>query len=232
MECVFELGCVYCNEGISFWYNLEFIMLEVYQVYGDYEMMMWLIEQLIVDVIDVLGMFYQLFWGDVVIDFIFFFVQWTYDELFKEYMGIDLGDVEGVVKYVQEIGIEMVDCYFDVIKNEVFEEKVEDVLEGFVFVIDYLVSICLLIKCKCEQLEIVECFELFVKGMEIVNVYMELNDLDLQEELFKTQLVGLFVEDSMVCMDHDFIWVLWYGMFFVGGLGVGIDCLVMLLINS
>ena len=118
------------------------------------------------------------------------------------------------------------------IKNEVFEEKVEDALEGPVFVIDYPASICPLTKRKRENPEIAERFELFVRGMEIANAYTELNDPDLQEQLFKTQLEGLSEEDSMAKMDHDFIRALRYGMPPAGGLGIGIDRLVMLLTNS
>ena len=118
------------------------------------------------------------------------------------------------------------------VKNEVFEEKVEDALEGPVFVIDYPASICPLTKRKRENPEIAERFELFVRGMEIANAYTELNDPDLQEQLFKTQLEGLSEEDSMAKMDHDFIRALRYGMPPAGGLGIGIDRLVMLLTNS
>ena len=118
------------------------------------------------------------------------------------------------------------------IKNEVFEEKVEDALEGPVFVIDYPASICPLTKRKKDNPEIAERFELFVRVMEIANAYTELNDPDLQEQLFKTQLDGLSEEDSMAKMDNDFIRALRYGMPPAGGLGIGIDRLVMLLTNS
>jgi lysyl-tRNA synthetase class 2 len=232
MERVFELGRVYRNEGISPRHNPEFTMLEVYQAYGDYETMMRLTEQLIVDAIDALGMPYELPWGDAVIDFTPPFAQRTYDELFEEHTGIDPGDVDSVTKYAQELGIETAGRHPDVIKNEIFEEKVEDALEGPVFVIDYPASICPLTKRKREKPEIAERFELFVKGMEIANAYTELNDPDLQEELFKTQLAGLSDEDSMAKMDHDFIRALRHGMPPAGGLGVGIDRLVMLLTNS
>ena len=121
---------------------------------------------------------------------------------------------------------------FDVIKNEIFEEKVEDALVGPIFVIDYPASICPLTKRKTDQPEIAERFELFIKGMEIANAYTELNDPDLQEELFKTQLDGLSEEDSMAKMDTDFIRALRHGMPPAGGLGIGIDRLVMLLTNS
>jgi lysyl-tRNA synthetase class 2 len=232
MERVFELGRVYRNEGISPRHNPEFTMLEVYQAYGDYETMMRLTEKMIVDAIDALGLPYQLPWGEGVIDFTPPFAQRTYDELFQEHTGVDPTDTEQVKQYAAKIGIDTDGRHADVIKNEVFEEKVEDSLDGPVFVIDYPASICPLTKRKRDQPEIAERFELFVKGMEIANAYTELNDPDLQEELFKTQLAGMSEEDSMARMDHDFIRALRHGMPPAGGLGVGIDRLVMLLTNS
>ena len=103
---------------------------------------------------------------------------------------------------------------------------------GPVFVIDYPASICPLTKRKADNPEIAERFELFIRGMEIANAYTELNDPDLQQELFQTQLAGLPAEDSMAKMDLDFIRALRHGMPPTGGLGVGIDRLVMLLTNS
>lgn len=105
-------------------------------------------------------------------------------------------------------------------------------LVGPVFVIDYPASICPLTKRKRDNPQIAERFELFVHGMEIANAYTELNDPDLQEQLFRTQLEGLPEEDSMAKMDHDFLRALRHGMPPAGGLGVGIDRLVMLLTNS
>jgi lysyl-tRNA synthetase class 2 len=119
-----------------------------------------------------------------------------------------------------------------VVKSFVFEEQVEDALAGPVFVIDYPASICPLTKRKTGKSEIAERFELFIRGMEIANAYTELNDPDLQEELFRTQLQGLPAEESMAKMDHDFIRALRHGMPPAGGLGLGIDRLVMLLTNS
>ena len=118
------------------------------------------------------------------------------------------------------------------IKNEVFEEKVEDRLAGPVFVMNYPASICPLTKRKRDNPAIAERFELFVRGMEIANAYTELNDPDLQAALFATQLDGLSEEDSMARMDHDFVRALRHGMPPAGGLGVGIDRLVMLLTDT
>jgi lysyl-tRNA synthetase class 2 len=119
-----------------------------------------------------------------------------------------------------------------VIINDVFEEVVEAHLTGPVFVIDYPAAMCPLTKRKTGQPEIAERFELFIHGMELANAYTELNDPRLQEELFKTQLAGLPPEDSMAKMDHDFVRALKVGMPPAGGLGIGIDRLVMLLTNS
>ncbi|HEX4148275.1 MAG TPA: amino acid--tRNA ligase-related protein, partial [Pirellulales bacterium] len=120
----------------------------------------------------------------------------------------------------------------DVIKSEVFEERVEDALTGPVFVIDYPASICPLTKRQAGHPDVAERFELFVQGMEVANAYTELNDPDLQESLFRTQLAGQREEDSMAKMDHDFIRALRHGMPPAGGLGIGIDRLVMLLTDS
>jgi lysyl-tRNA synthetase class 2 len=89
-----------------------------------------------------------------------------------------------------------------------------------------------LTKRKTSNPEVAERFELFVHGMEVANAYTELNDPDLQEQLFRTQLAGQAEDDSMAKMDTDFLRALRYGMPPAGGLGVGIDRLVMLLTNS
>jgi lysyl-tRNA synthetase class 2 len=120
----------------------------------------------------------------------------------------------------------------DVLVNEVFEACVEDHLMGPVFVIDYPSSICPLTKRKRGDESIAERFELFIQGMELANAYTELNDPRLQEELFRTQLEGLSEEDSMAKMDNEFLRALKVGMPPAGGLGIGIDRLVMLLTDS
>ena len=232
MERVYELGRVYRNEGISPKHNPEFTMLELYQAFGDYRSMMDLTENLIVNALDALGNGYVVPYGDHMVDFTPPFERRTYLELFTEQTGVDPSDEEAVKKYAAEIGIEVDGRHLDVIKNEIFEEKVEDSLIGPVFVIDYPASICPLTKRKTDNPEIAERFELFIRGMEIANAYTELNDPDLQQELFQTQLAGLPDEDSMAKMDSDFIRALRHGMPPTGGLGVGIDRLVMLLTNS
>ena len=242
IERVFELGRVYRNEGISPRHNPEFTMLEVYQAYGDYRSMMDLTEAIITGAIECTTEStgkeqYVLPWGDSTIDFTPPFARKSYNELFAEHAGVDPEDAEAVAKLAQEIGFDLEGesgepRHPDVIKNEIFEEKVEDALEGPIFVTDYPASICPLTKRKRDNPAIAERFELFVKGMEVANAYTELNDPDLQEQLFRNQLAGLSEEDSMAKMDDDFIRALRHGMPPAGGLGIGIDRLVMLLTNS
>jgi len=120
----------------------------------------------------------------------------------------------------------------DIVRNEIFEEKVESALPGPVFVTDYPASICPLTKRKKDNPNIAERFELFINGTEFANAYTELNDPDLQERLFTEQLAGQAEENSMAKMDRDFIKALRHGMPPAGGLGIGIDRLVMLLTNT
>ncbi|MFT5524146.1 MAG: lysyl-tRNA synthetase class 2 [Pirellulaceae bacterium] len=232
MERVYELGRVYRNEGISPKHNPEFTMIEIYQAFGNYETMMDLTEQIIVDAIDAIGDSYVLPWGEETIDFTPPFAREKYDDLFEKYTGTAGQDHAGIKALAEKIGFDTGGKHPDVIKNEVFEEKVEDALEGPIFVIDYPASICPLTKRKSGQPEIAERFELFIKGMELANAYTELNDPDLQRKLFETQLDGQAEDDSMAKMDHDFVRALKNGMPPAGGLGIGVDRLVMLLTNS
>ena len=247
IERVYELGRVYRNEGIDQTHNPEFTMLEVYQAYGDYRSMMDLTEACICNAIVAMreglgvrghgsgkdeGNPYLLDWADKQIDFTPPFKRATYDELFAQHAGVDPTNATAVAELAKSLHIETEGRHPDVIKNDVFEAKVEDALVGPIFVMDYPSSICPLTKRKRDNRAIAERFELFVHGMELANAYTELNDPDLQEELFKTQLDGLDEEDSMAKMDHDFIRALRYGMPPAGGLGIGIDRLVMLLTNT
>ena len=233
MERVYEMGRVYRNEGISPRHNPEFTMLEAYQAYGDYRTMMDLTERLICDAIKATGQGYKLPWGEATIDFTPPFARRTYHELFAEHTGIDPTDCGAVAQLAKKLGLETAGKHPDVITNEVFEEKVEDAAQR-PDLRDRLPGQHLPAHQAQgrDQPELAERFELFIEGMEIANAYTELNDPDLQEKLFRTQLEGLAAEDSMARMDHDFIRALRYGMPPAGGLGVGIDRLVMLLTGA
>lgn len=229
MERVYELGRVYRNEGLSPRHNPEFTMLECYQAYGDYGSMMDLTERVICDAIGAIGGGYQREFAGKTVDFSPPFQRATYADLFRKATGIDETDDQAVIEYAKKLGLDTENKHPDVIRNEIFEEKVEDTLEGPIFVIDYPASICPLTKRKRDNPEIAERFELFVCGMELANAYTELNDPDLQQKLFETQLEGQEDEDSMAKMDHDFIRALRHAMPPAGGLGIGIDRLVMIL---
>ncbi|MEL7337278.1 MAG: lysine--tRNA ligase, partial [Planctomycetota bacterium] len=229
IERVYEIGRVYRNEGISPRHNPEFTLLEVYQAYGDYNSMMDLTQQVIVDAIHAIDGKLKRTWNGRDIDFTPPFQRATYADLFKQHAGIDPDDEQAVRDLAAKIGFTTEGKHIDVVKNEIFEEKVEDALKGPIFVIDYPASICPLTKRKRDNPAIAERFELFIEGMELANAYTELNDPDLQDELFRTQLDGLEDEDSMAKMDHDFVRALRYAMPPAGGLGIGIDRLVMLL---
>lgn len=232
MERVFELGRVYRNEGISTKHNPEFTMLEVYQAYGDYRTMMDLTEKVVVEAIRATGQDLKLAWGGRPVDFTPPFQRKTYDALLAEATGLDPSDEAAIAARAASMGLETAGKHPDVIKNEVFEIAVADHLEGPIFVYDYPASICPLTKRKAGCPQIAERFELFVCGMELANAYTELNDPDLQESLFSKQLEGLAEDDSMARMDRDFVRALRHGMPPAGGLGIGIDRLVMLLTDS
>lgn len=160
------------------------------------------------------------------------FERAKYSDLFDQHVGCSLKDEAACAAKAKQHGIETEGRHPDVIVGELFEEFVEDNLVGPVFVIDYPASLCPLTKRKQSDPAIAERFELFIDGMELANAYTELNDPRLQEELFQTQLAGLDDEESMAKMDHEFIRALKVGMPPAGGLGIGIDRLVMLLTNS
>jgi lysyl-tRNA synthetase class 2 len=175
---------------------------------------------------------YKITWNDKEIDFTPPFARRTYDSLIQEYTGIDPTDSVALVKYAQSLNLDVVGKHPDVVKNDLFEEKVEKNLVNPTFVMDYPASICPLTKRKRDQPNVAERFELFVQGMELANAYTELNDPDLQEQLFSQQLEGQKADESMARMDKDFVRALRHGMPPAGGLGIGIDRLCMLLTDT
>jgi lysyl-tRNA synthetase class 2 len=233
IERVYEIGRVFRNEGVDSTHNPEFTMIELYQAYGNYETMMDLAEQIISQAaIAANDGRTVLTWKDKQLDLTPPFARRTYAELFREHARCDMHDSAAVAAVAQRHHIPTGNRHPDVIVNDVFEATVEDHLWGPVFVIDYPASMCPLTKRKAGDETVAERFELFVDGLEVANAYTELNDPRLQEELFRTQLAGLAEEDSMAKMDHDFVRALKVGMPAAGGMGIGIDRLVMLLTNT
>ena len=232
IEKVYELGRVFRNEGISPKHNPEFTMLELYQAYGDYHTMMDLTENLIVHCVECLGLGMKLPYGEETIDFTPPWRRASYAELFKEYVGVPMTDVAAARAVAEEMDFPTAGKHPDVVTHFLFEAKVEEKLRGPIFVYDYPAGLCPLTKRKRDNSNLAERFELYIQGLELANAYTELNDPDTQEQTFRTQLAGLPEEESMARMDEDFIRALKYGMPPAGGLGLGIDRLVMLLTNS
>lgn len=232
IEKVYEIGRVFRNEGISPRHNPEFTMLELYQAYGDYHTMMDLTEGLIVACVKSLGPEMKLPYGDTALNFTPPFQRATYADLFRQHVGVAMDDVNGVRKACEQSGFPTAGKHPDVLVHHLFEACVEEKLAGPVFVYDYPASLCPLTKRKRGQPGIAERFELYVQGMELANAYTELNDPDTQEATFRQQLAGLPEEESMAKMDEDFVRALRHGMPPAGGLGIGIDRLVMLLTNT
>jgi lysyl-tRNA synthetase class 2 len=230
MEKVFEINRNFRNEGLSRQHNPEFTMLELYQAYADYSVMMDLTEE----IISLLAKKYcesgEIEFGDMKIDFSRPWRRAGYAELLKEYSGCDIDDITAVRAKAAELGLNEAGMDDVIVINEVFEASVEDNLIDPTFVIDYPAALCPLTKCKKDNPKYAERFELFIGRMELANAYTELNDPAVQEENFRIQLRGQ--EETMATMDADFITALKYGMPPAGGLGIGIDRLVMVLTGA
>jgi lysyl-tRNA synthetase class 2 len=232
MERVYEIGRVFRNEGISRKHNPEFTMMELYQAYGDYRSMMDLTEGLIVACIDAIGGGRVRPWDTKTVDFNPPWQRKKYGDLFQEHVGCDMFDRPAVLEAAKKHNVHIGNKEHDVLVHNLFEECVESNLVGPVFVHDYPAALCPLTKRQRGNLEIAERFELYVHGMELANAYTELNDPITQEATFRRQLTGLPEDDSMAKMDNDFIRAQRHGMPPAGGLGIGIDRLVMLLTNT
>jgi len=229
LERVFELGRVYRNEGVSPRHNPEFTMMEAYEAYGDYGTMMDLTEAIFLEAARAAGTPTRFEWMGHAVDLTPPFRRARYDDLLAEVTACDPADPGSVAAAAAARGIETAGRHPDVVKSDLFEATVEKTLSGPVFVLDYPAAICPLTKRKADAPQVAERFELYVAGIELANAYTELNDPDLQEELFRTQLAGLAQEESMARMDTDFLRALRHGMPPAGGLGIGIDRLVMFL---
>jgi lysyl-tRNA synthetase class 2 len=230
MEKVFEINRNFRNEGLSRQHNPEFTMLEVYQAYGDYNVMMDLTEEIIGLCVKRHCDGEKVEFDDLTIDFTRPWRRAKYSELLKEYSGCDIDDIEAVRAKARQLELDEADVDDAVVINEVFESTVENNLIDPTFVIDYPAALCPLARRKKDEPKFAERFELFIARMELANAYTELNDPAEQYENFLTQLKGQ--EESLTKMDRDYITALKYGMPPAGGLGIGIDRLVMVLTGA
>ena len=232
---VYELGRVFRNEGIDQDHNPEFTLLESYQAYADYNDIMTMVESLVSTVaMEVLGTTHVQY-GDQLIDFAPPWKRVDFRQELKNLSGVDIDaytDDESLKHRAAELGldIEPKDGRAKVI-DKLFSSYVEPRLAQPTFVLDYPVIMSPLAKAKPDSPGYVERFEAFAAGMEIANSYTELNDPAVQRERFENQeaLRLMLGDDETDRLDEDFLIALEYGMPPTGGLGIGIDRLVMLL---
>ena len=238
MEKVYEIGRLFRNEGMSVKHNPEFTTIELYEAYTDYNGMMKLTENMINECAKVVCGTDKITYQGEQIDLSTPFKRITMIDAVKEYTGIDFKEFIGDTKKAKEIAeslhleIKPTDTWGDIL-NLVFEEKVEENLVQPTFIYDYPVEVSPLTKRKKDQPELVERFELFITRRELANAYSELNDPIDQRERFMHQMeLRKAGNDEANMIDEDFLTSLEYGMAPTGGIGYGIDRLVMLLTDS
>lgn len=237
LEKVYEINRSFRNEGISTRHNPEFTMLEIYQAYADFQVMMELTEDLIASImLKVNGSMVAEFDGEK-IDFSPPWRRITMMDAIKEHTGLDFNEIhtdEEARAAADRIGLK-VDGHATrgEILNEVFEEFVEDKLIQPTFIYGHPVDISPLAKRNTENPDLTDRFEVFIMQREIANAFSELNDPIDQKQRFMKQVEKRASGDSEAhMMDEDYINALEYGMPPAGGLGIGIDRLVMLLTGS
>lgn len=233
---VFELGRVFRNEGMSYKHNPEYTILEIYQAYADYKKMMVLAEEMISKIVQTIN-------GKAVVEFkgeeIDFSTPWKKISLLDallEYGKIDLKNKneKEIRKIAKEKGIEgYEEIGIGKIINVLYDKLVEPNLRQPTFIIDYPIETSPLAKKKRDNPKLVERFELIVGGVEIANAFSELNDPIDQRERFEKQMALKKKGDQEAeSMDEDFLRALEYGMPPAGGIGFGVDRIIMLLTNS
>ena len=237
LERVYEIGRVFRNEGVDARHNPEFTLMELYQAYTDYYGMMDLTENMFRHVAQEVCGTTCVPYGDVMIDLGKPFERMTMIDAVKKYSGVDFSQVattEEAKALADEHHIEYEARHKrgDIL-NLFFEEYVEEHLIQPTFIMDHPIEISPLTKKKPENPDYVERFELFITGREMCNAYSELNDPIDQRERFAAQEEALKQGDEEANhTDEDFLRALEIGMPPTGGIGYGIDRLVMLLTNS
>ncbi|MFT7677746.1 MAG: lysyl-tRNA synthetase class 2 [Planctomycetota bacterium] len=227
MERVFEIARNFRNEGVSLRHNPEFTMLELYEAQADYTRMMEITETMVERLAMAVNGTTKVTFRENEYELKAPFQRKRYPDLFQAANGCDLFDEEAVRARAKELGIEEHGGYWKLM-NDVFEETVEKDLLGPIFVTDYPTAICPLAKQSPEDPRIAERFEVFIAGMELGNAFTELNDPAEQMRRFEEQVASQDPE-SPGEVDVDYVQALEYGMPPTGGLGIGIDRLVMVL---
>ncbi|TCL75098.1 lysyl-tRNA synthetase class II [Hydrogenispora ethanolica] len=234
---VYEIGHCFRNEGISTRHNPEFTMMELYQSYADYEVMMELAEQIIAEAAMAVCGTTRIEYQGTPIDLTPPFARLSITEAIKNYAGIDwlaIDSDEAAVAAARGLGLKIdPKATKGMVLDEICSEYVEPKLMQPTFLVDYPIEISPLAKRKADNPELTYRFELFVYGREMANAFSELNDPVDQRERFVAQAKEKAKgnEEAMV-WDEDFLNALEYGMPPTGGMGMGIDRLVMLLTDS
>jgi lysyl-tRNA synthetase class 2 len=237
LEKVYEIGRVFRNEGISTRHNPEFTMIELYEAYADYQDIMSLTENVIAHIAkEVLGST-TVQYGEYEVNLEPKWTRLHMVDAIKEYTGADFWkemSVEEARNLAKEHNVEINEhMQYGHIVNEFFEQKVEEKLIQPTFIYGHPVEISPLAKKNDDDPRFTDRFELFIVAREHANAFTELNDPIDQKERFEGQLKEREQgNDEAHMMDEDFIEALEYGMPPTGGLGIGIDRLVMLLTNS
>ena len=237
LERVYEIGRVFRNEGVDTRHNPEFTLMELYQAYTDYFGMMDLTENMFRYLADEVCGGTTITYGEHTIDLGKPFERMTMLEAVKKYAGVDFDqvpDTAAAKALAKERHVEFEERHEkgDIL-NLFFEEFVEEHLIQPTFIMDHPVEVSPLTKRKPDKPDYVERFELFINGWEMCNAYSELNDPIDQRERFRAQEAALAKGDEEAnTTDEDFMNALEIGMPPTGGIGYGIDRLVMLLTNS
>ncbi|MBO9540400.1 lysine--tRNA ligase [bacterium] len=235
-EKVYEMNRSFRNEGISTRHNPEFSMIEVYEAYADYDDVMRMTEELISSVAQQVCGTTLIPYGEHMIELKAPWPRLTMEQAISQRLGQDVSalDVPALAKLAEELGAKMpTELTRGRLINEIFEVKVSDELIQPTFIIDMPVEISPLAKKHRNNPMLTERFEGFVAGRELCNAFSELNDPIDQRERFEDQLKEREAgNDEAHLIDEDFLTALEHGMPPTGGLGIGIDRLVMLLTNS
>ncbi|MBQ4611253.1 MAG: lysine--tRNA ligase [Clostridia bacterium] len=237
LERVYEIGRIFRNEGMDATHNPEFTTIELYQAYTDYNGMMELSEDLISHCCQVVNGTTKITYQGNEIDLTAPFRRLTMNDAVKEQTGVDflsLTDEEARAE-AKRLHIEIEDktATKGKVLAEAFDEYVEDKLIQPTFIIDYPVEISPLSKRKPGAPHLTERFELFIAGHEYANAFSELNDpIDQRDRFVQQAMERAKGDDEAMMIDEDFCLALEYGMPPTGGIGIGIDRLVMLLTDS
>ena len=239
MDRVYEIGRIFRNEGMDPKHNPEFTTVELYQAYADFHDMMDIAEGIIAGAAkEILGT-YELEWLGEKIDLTPGWRRLTMVDAVKEYAGVDFGaitdDAEAVAA-AEAIGVELAETADKTWGNALyacFDQRVEEKLIQPTFITMYPVEVSPLTKASPEDPRLTERFELFVCHSELANAYSELNDPIVQRERFMKQLeLRDRGDDEAEMLDEDFLTAMEYGMPPTGGMGMGIDRVVMLLTGA